>query len=121
MSDPTPKAAQPTPPPAATGGKRRTADRLNIPSSIVRNSGFTPGDKVFVADEDPAGAISKPCLVLVKEQPPKPVADYVVASGHRIRVTPATLKKCGLDCESFEIDGGNGKIVVRPRKENASP
>lgn len=35
----------------------------------------------------------------------------------RIRVTPATLKKCGLEGENFAIDGGDGKIVVRPAKE----
>jgi hypothetical protein len=98
------------------GGKRRAADRLNIPSSIVRDSGFAPGEKVFVVDEDPAGATAKPCLVLLKEQPPKSLADYVVANGHRIRVTPATLKKCGLAGESFKIEGGIGKIVVKPQE-----
>jgi len=121
MNDPnteqTPSAANPL----AAGGKRRAADRLNIPSLIVRNSGFAPGDKVFVADEDPAGAADRPCLVLLKEPPPKSLADYAVASGYRIRVTPATLKKCGLEGERFEIDGGNGKIVVTPQKESPVP
>ena len=98
-------------------GRQRAADRLNIPSSTVRNSGFAPGDKAFVVDEDPAGAISKPCLVVLKEQPPKFLSDYIVAKGCRIRVTPATLKKCGLEGETFQIDGGHGKIVVRPRSE----
>jgi hypothetical protein len=79
---------------AAPKGRQRAADRLNIPSSTVRNSGFAPGDKAFVVDEDPAGAISKPCLVVLKEQPPKFLSDYIVAKGCRIRVTPATLKKC---------------------------
>ncbi len=102
------------------GGKRRAADRLNIPSSLVRASGFVPGDKAFVADEDPAGAAAKPCLVLLKEQPPKFLADYAVAKDCRIRVTPAMLKKCGLAGNCFEIDGGDGKIVVRPRKEPTS-
>jgi len=104
--------------PVTPEGKRRAADRLNIPSSIVRDSGFAPGEKVFVADEDPTGVVPKPCLVLLKEQPPKSLADYVVAGGHRIRVTPATLKKCGLEGERFEIDGVSGKIVVRPQKEH---
>jgi hypothetical protein len=102
-------------------GKRRAADRLNIPSSIVRDSGFAPGDKVFVAEEDPAGVVPKPCLVLLKVQPSKFLADYVVANGYRIRVTPATLKKCGLDCENFQVDVGDGKIVVRPRSESTAP
>ena len=124
MSDPNTEPTRPNTNPVATAGgsegKRRAADRLNIPSSIVRDSGFAPGDKVFVVDEDPAGIVAKPCLVLLKDQPPKILADYVVANGHRIRVTPATLKKCGLECERFEIDGGNGKIVVRPRREVAA-
>jgi hypothetical protein len=108
----------PNPPAPVSGekGKQRAGDRLNIPSSVVRTSGFVPGDKVFVADEDPAGVISKPCLMLVKQQPPKFLSDYVVAKDCRIRVTPATLKKCGLEGVSFDIDGGVGKIVVRPRR-----
>jgi hypothetical protein len=109
-----PKPPAPLP---GTKGKRRAADRLNIPSSIVHNSGFAPGDKVFVVDEDPAGGVAKPCLVLLKEQPPKFVSDYTVAKGCRIRVTPAVLKKCGLDGENFDIDGRNGKIVISLRKE----
>ena len=91
-------------------GKQRAADRLNIPSSIVRASGFAPGDKAFVVDEDPAGTVPKPCLVLLKEQPPKSLADYAVAKDCRIRVTPAMLKKCGLEGDDFEFDGGDGKI-----------
>ena len=108
----------PTPSAPISGekGTRRASDRLNIPSSIVHAAGFAPGDKAFVADEDPAGAIAKPCLVLLKEQPPKLVADYAVAKGYRIRVTPVILKKCGLEGEAFEIDSSVGKIVVRPRK-----
>ena len=99
---------------SGVSGKRRANDRLNVPSSIVCDSGFVPGDKVFVVDEDPTGAVPKPCLVLLKEQPPKSLADYVVAKDRRIRVTPATLKKCGLQGENFEIDGGAEKIIVRP-------
>jgi hypothetical protein len=104
-----------------TKGKRRATDRLNIPSSIVHDSGFAPGDKAFVVDEDPAGALPRPCLVLLKEQPPKFLSDYVVAKGCRIRVTPAVLKKCGMDGENFDINVGKGKIVVSPRTENAAP
>ncbi len=96
-------------------GKRRAGDRLNIPSSIVRASGFAPGDKAYVVDEDPAGVVSKPCLVVLKQQPIKALADYAVAKGCRIRVTPAILKKCGLEGERFEIDGSDGKIVVTSR------
>ncbi len=66
-----------------------------------------------MADKDPAGAVPKPCLVLLKEQPPKLVADYAVAKDCRIRVTPAILKKCGMEGQNFEIDSGDGKIVVR--------
>jgi len=35
-------------------GRQRAADRLNIPSSVVQASGFTPGDNAFVTDEDPS-------------------------------------------------------------------
>ena len=105
----------PSPPLPGAKGRQRANDRLNIPSSIVRASGFAPGDKAFVADEDPAGAVSKPCLVLLKQQPPQLLADYIVAKGCRIRVTPAMLKKCGLEGQSFAIDGSDGKIVVTLR------
>jgi len=108
-------------PPSGKGSKKRAGDRLNIPSSIVLASGFAPGDKAFVVDEDPTGAVLKPCLVLLKEQPPKLLADYVVAKDRRIRVTPAMLKKCGLEGESFEIVGGNGKIIVRLAKVGLTP
>ncbi len=114
MSDPNhehPVAAE-----GAPRGKQRAADRLNIPSSIVRDSGFAPGDKVFVVDEDPAGAVPKPCLVLLKLKPENPLADYAVAKDCRIRVTLAILKKCGLEGANFAIDGGDAKIVVRPAK-----
>jgi hypothetical protein len=53
--------------------------------------------------------------VLLKQQPPELLADYIVAKGCRIRVTPAMLKKCGLEGECFEINGSDGKIVVTPR------
>ena len=125
MNDPIRQPARSNEPPVAAGGTpsgtRLAADRLNIPSSIVRASGFAPGDKAFVADEDPAGALPKPCLVLLKEQPPKLVADYAVGKDCRIRVTPAILKKCGLEGRNFEIDGGDGKIVVRLRRESNAP
>ena len=113
--------AKPAAPLPGKKDKQRANDRLNIPSSVVHASGFAPGEKAFVVDEDPAGAVPKPCLVLVKQQPPKFVADYAVAKGYRIRVTPAVLKKCGLEGQGFEIDSGEGKIVVRPRPEIAAP
>ncbi len=120
MSDPKIQSTRPNENPVAAEGtpkgKKRAADRLNIPSSIVHDSGFAPGDKVFVVDEDPAGAVLKPCLVLLKKQPPKFLTDYAVAKGCRIRVTPAILKKCGLGGENFAIDGGDGKIIVSPQK-----
>jgi hypothetical protein len=93
--------------------KQLTGDRLNIPSFIVRAVGFAPGDTVYVLNEDPAGAIQKPCLVLLKEKPAIPLGDYAASKDCRIRVTTAMLKKCGLDGESFEIDGDNGKIIVK--------
>ncbi len=118
MSDPSHEPVPPNEHPVAAEGtpkgKQRAADRLNIPSSIVRDSGFASGDKAFVVDEDPAGAVPKPCLVLLKVKPENPLANYVVARGCRIRVTPAILKKCGLEGANFEIDGGDGKIIVRP-------
>jgi len=94
-------------------GRQRVEDRLNIPSSVVRNAGFALGDTAFVVDEDPAGAVPKPCLVLLKVKPENPLAEYAVAKDCRIRVTAAILKKCGLEGGKFEIDGVDGKIIVR--------
>jgi hypothetical protein len=120
MNDIDHEIQQPTPSPvpakeAQPKAKNRAADRLNIPSSVVRASGFAPGDKVYVVDEDPTGVAPKPCLVLLKQPPPTSLADYGVVKDCRIRVTPAILKKCGLEGDNFQIDGGEGKIVVRPR------
>jgi hypothetical protein len=49
------------------------------------------------------------------------VVDYAVAKDCRIRVTPAILKKCGMESQNFEIDSGDGKIVVRLRRESTAP
>jgi len=117
----TPPNGTPVTAEGTTSGKRRAEDRLNIPSSIVRNSGFAPGDKAFVMDEDPTGAVPKPCLVLLKEQPLKMLADYAVTKDCRIRVAPAMLKRAGLKGNTFEFDAFDGRIVVRPRKESAGP
>ena len=125
MSDPIHQPALPDEHPVSAegtpSGTRRVEDRLNIPSSIVRDAGFAPGDKAFVVDEDPAGAVPKPCLVLLKEQPPKMLADYAVAKDFRIRLTAAIRKKCGLKGKHVEIDGGDGKIIVRPAEEGIAP
>jgi hypothetical protein len=123
MSD----SIQSTPPeerPVTTGeaseGKRRAVDRLNVPSAVVRASGFVPGDVVFVTDEDAAGEASKPVLVLLKEPPAKLMGKYVVSKDSRIRVTPAMLKKAGLQGDTFEFGGGAGKIVVLAQKSAAT-
>ena len=79
-----PATATPAPAEDKAEGKKRAADRLNIPSAVVRASGFVPGDKVFVVDEDPAGATAKPCLVLLKQQPTTVLADDAVAKDCRI-------------------------------------
>ena len=105
---------------AAAEGKRRAADRLNIPSSLVRASGFMPGDTVYATDESPAGEAPKPVLVLLKDPPAKTLGKYVVSKDCRIRVTPAMLKKAAFEGETFEFEGGPGKIIVRPRKPAAS-
>ena len=39
----------------------------------------------------------------------------------RIRVTPAMLKKAGMEGEHFEMNGGDGKIVVRPQSPAPTP
>ena len=125
MSDPNHQPAPADENPATaegkTAGKRRAANRLNIPSSVVRAAGFVPGDSVYVTDEDPAGGVAKPVLVLLKEQPASRFGAYQVSGDCRIRVTPAMLKKCALEGETFEFDGGVGKIVVRPPKQAATP
>jgi hypothetical protein len=88
-------------------------ERLNIQTHICRAAGFQPGDTAFVVDEDPSGEVPQPCLVLLKELPTKPIGEYKVAGDARIRITPAMLKLCGLEGEAFEIEGDNGKIVVK--------
>jgi hypothetical protein len=119
MTDPILQPTQPVETPIAaedtSAGKRRAADRLNIPSSVVRSAGFVPGDSVHVSDQDPAGGASKPALVLLKEQPTNRLGTYRVAGDSRIRVTPAMLKKCGMEGETFDFDSSAGKIVVRLR------
>ena len=120
MNDPNHQPALPETPPVAAvegtpSGKRRANDRLNIPSSVVRAAGFAPGDNAYVLDCDPAGGIAKPVLALLKAKPENPLGEYVVAKDCRIRVTPAMLKKCGVESASFDIDGSDGKILVRPR------
>ncbi|MGO9109173.1 MAG: hypothetical protein ACLP9L_08070 [Thermoguttaceae bacterium] len=119
MSDPN-QPTQPNENPVsaedASEGKRRAADRLNIPSVVVRASGFLPGDTVYVTDENLASEVSGPALMLLKAQPAKLLGQYVVSKDCRIRVTPAMLKKAGFEGETFEFDSGSGKIVVRSRK-----
>jgi hypothetical protein len=119
MTDPSHQPVPANELPVAEGtskGKQRAADRLNIPSSIVRDAGFAPSDNVFVLDEDPAGAVPKLCLVLLKVKPENPLADYAVAKDCRIRLATAILKKCGMEGANLAIDGGDGRIIVRPAK-----
>ena len=98
-----------------SGSGALTKDRLNVPPFIVRASGFVAGDTVYVVDEDPAGEVQKPVLVLLKEQPPKSLTEYKVSADSRIRVTPAMLKMGGLEGDTFEFEADNGKIVVKPK------
>ncbi len=125
MNDPNHEPTHAIETPAATEGaskgKRRATDRLNIPSGVVRASGFAPGDNAYVMNHDAAAAAEKPLLVLLKDKPEIPLGEYVVSKDCRIRVTPAMLKKCGLAGDTFEFDGREGKIVVRPRKAIATP
>jgi hypothetical protein len=100
--------------------KTRPAAR-DIPSSLVRASGFLPGENAYVLDCDPAGLAARPVLVLLKAKPENPLGEYAVAKDCRIRVTPAMLKRAGLEGQSFQMDGSEGKIVVRPRNEAATP
>ena len=102
--------------------KLLSGNRLNIPNATVKTSGFTPGETAYVLDEDPTGAVQKPCLVLMKEKPVNPLGSYGVSKGYRLRVAPAILKRCGLDGSTFEIDGKDGRIIVRiPQREVAIP
>lgn len=99
----------------AGGNSRKLAgDRLNIQSYLCRAAGFNPGDTAYVTDEDPSGT-AKPCLVILNTQPGKPLCEYKVTSDGRIRVTPAMLKLCGVNGDTVEIEGDNGRIVVKPK------
>jgi hypothetical protein len=91
-------------------------EQLYIPSFIVRAAGFLAGDKVFVAGEDPAPSEVKPICVLSKEKPPVALHDCVVSKDCHILVTLAMLKNCGLNPDSLEIDGKDGKIVIKPSR-----
>ncbi len=81
----------------------------------MRASGFVPGDNAYVVGEDPANTATKPVLVLLKEQPANSLGTYRVSADGRIRVTPAMLKKMGIESEHFAMDGSQGKIIVRPQ------
>ena len=90
-------------------------DRLNVPSFLVRAVGFVGGDTVYVADADPNGKIQKPCLLLMKDKPDNPLAEYKVSNDSRIRITPAIIKLAGLPSDEgtkYEVDGDNGTIIV---------
>jgi hypothetical protein len=88
-------------------------EQLYIPSFIVRAAGFLAGDKAFVTNDDPANPEAKPVCVLLKEKPPSAMHDCIVSKDCHILVTLAMLKNCGLNADNLEIDGIEGKIVVR--------
>jgi hypothetical protein len=59
----------------------------------------------------PGGILCQPCPT-----GRKPITKKIVGISRLVAVTPAILKECGLEGENFEIDGGDGKIIVRPAK-----
>jgi hypothetical protein len=92
-------------------------EQLYIPSFIVRGAGFLAGDKAFVAK----GESSDPVCVLSKEKPEAVLHNCAVSKDCHILITLAMLKNCGLDAENLEIDGNNGKIVIRKSKSAKKP
>jgi hypothetical protein len=99
-------------------------EQLYIPSFIVRAAGFLAGDRAFVAKEESAGSDAGPVCVLSKEKPADALNDCAVSKDCHILVTRAMLKHCGLDAENLEIDGKEGKIIIRqckPIKEFTAP
>lgn len=100
--------------PGVPAPARRPENRLNVPKSLCKAAGFLPGDTAYVADHDPAGAVQKPVLVLLKAKPENPRGEFAVSKDGRIRVTPTIQKACGLGGDKCEFEGSEGKIVVRP-------
>jgi hypothetical protein len=88
-------------------------EQLYIPSFIVRAAGFLAGDRAFVTNDDPADPNAKPVCVLSKEKPPAAMHDCIVSKDCHILITLAMLKNCGLNADNLEIDGNEGKIVIR--------
>jgi hypothetical protein len=98
-------------------------EQLYIPSFIVRAAGFLAGEKAFIAKGEPAEPNAGPVCILSKEKPATVLHDCAVSQDSHILVTRAMLKNCGLDPENLEIDGNEGKIVIRqnkPAKESTS-
>jgi hypothetical protein len=91
-------------------------EQLYIPSFIVRAAGFMAGDKAFVANDDPADPDTKPVCVLFKEKPTGSLHDCIVSKDCHILLTLAMLKNCGLNAENLELDGNEGKIIIRQSK-----
>jgi hypothetical protein len=91
-------------------------EQLYIPSFIVRAAGFLAGDRAFVANDDPIDPNAKPICVLSKEEPARAIHDCVVSKDCHILLTLAMLKNCGLNGDNLEIDGKDGRIVVRPSR-----
>jgi hypothetical protein len=96
-------------------------EQLYIPSFIVRAAGFAAGDTAYITNEDPADSSAKPVCVLLKEKPAGALNGCAVSKDCHILVTLAMLKSCGLDAEDLELDGKEGKIVVRRRPPSSSP
>jgi hypothetical protein len=93
--------------------KKLMGEQLYIPSFIVRAAGFMAGDRAYITNEDPADTTAKPVCVLLKEKPKSALNDCAVSKDCHILVTLAMLKNCGLDADDLELDGNDGKIVVR--------
>jgi hypothetical protein len=90
-------------------------EQLYIPSFIVRAAGFMAGDTAFVTNEDPDNPSDKPVCVLLKEKPEKAINGCAVSKDCHILITLTMLKNCGLNADGLDIDGNNGKLVIRKK------
>ena len=88
--------------------------RLNVPTTLVKEAGFTPGRKVHVYSEKESG---KPCLVVTDDAcyNGSQCTEYTVEPGFSVKIRPTILKTTGLGTGPYEFAGKTGLIRVRAK------
>jgi hypothetical protein len=86
--------------------KLDTTDRLCIPNKFVRQLGVNTGWTLFVNQSGTALSISKTGNINF-------LAFYMVDKDDNVRLTASTLRKGGLNCSEFQIDGTLSEILIK--------